>query len=163
MLVVHGTKKFLDRVRGTPATEQDSSTTLLGSWYATTLFWKPQVALFVNEVTLLPLLLPFAPAASLLERFSEAAGSVLRAHRVRAGFVKAEVTEMAEARVSKTKNRSILGIMNEFAYLGEVWHRGDLLELSLRLAETPCSPLDRRHGSPDRELAAFVSEHSPDS
>lgn len=163
MLVVYGTKKFLDRVRGAPATDQDSSTTLLGPWYATVLFWRPQVALFVNEATLLPVLLPFAPAGSVLERSSEAIGTVLRAHGVRASFIEAEVAEMREVRVSKTDSRSVVGIMNEFAYLGAVWRAGDLLQLSLRLAETPCSPLYPRNGSPDRELVAFVSEHSSHS
>jgi hypothetical protein len=33
----------------------------------------------------------------------------------------------------------------------------DLLTLSMRLARTPCSPLYKRRGSPDRELAALVS------
>lgn len=32
---------------------------------ATALFWKPQVALLVNEPTLLPVLMPLAPAATL--------------------------------------------------------------------------------------------------
>jgi hypothetical protein len=31
---------------------------MLGSWYATVLLWKPQVALLVNEKTLLPVLMP---------------------------------------------------------------------------------------------------------
>ena len=35
----------------------------------------------------------------------------------------------------------------------------DLLSLSLRLAETPCGPLYKRHISPDRELAAIVRSH----
>ena len=33
----------------------------------------------------------------------------------------------------------------------------DLMALSLRLAETPCSPLYKRHISPDRELSALVA------
>lgn len=32
--------------------EPSKSTTALGAWYATVLFWKPNVALFVNEATL---------------------------------------------------------------------------------------------------------------
>lgn len=69
MLLVRATKKLLDRV-GPPNAEPDAeSTTLLGQWYATALFWRPQVALFVNELTLLPVLMPLAPAATLLNRF----------------------------------------------------------------------------------------------
>ena len=52
LLVVHGTKKFLERV-GPPSVPADTpSTTQLGSWYATVLVWRPQVALFVNVETL---------------------------------------------------------------------------------------------------------------
>ena len=51
--------------------------------------------------------------------------------------------------------------MNEFKFLAEVYSRVDpemdLMALSLRLAGTPCSPLYKRHISPDRELAALAS------
>ena len=51
--------------------------------------------------------------------------------------------------------------MNEFSFLAD-HHRadfgGDLVELSVRL-ETPCSPLYKRHISPDRELAAVIQRH----
>jgi hypothetical protein len=71
---------------------------------------------------------------------------------------------MTEHRLATTKNRSVVGIMNEFARLGRdylLWDGiGDLVALSLRLAETPCGPLHARHGSPDRELAAFRGETS---
>lgn len=41
MLVVHTTKKLPDRV-GAPTVDPDtSSSTILGSWYATALFWRP--------------------------------------------------------------------------------------------------------------------------
>lgn len=54
MLVVHTTNKLLDRV-GRPSVELTTrSTTVLGSWYATVLFWRSEIALLVNERTLLP-------------------------------------------------------------------------------------------------------------
>jgi hypothetical protein len=46
MLVVHGTKRFRDRVQGPATGSDDWSTGLLGSWYAT-LRWRSPVALFV--------------------------------------------------------------------------------------------------------------------
>jgi hypothetical protein len=57
------------------------------------LFWRPQVALFVNEQTLLPVLMPFAPAVSTLEWFRVAAADVLSAHGVRRSFVDREPAE----------------------------------------------------------------------
>lgn len=159
MLTVHATKKLLDRV-GPPGPAEESST-LLGPWYATALFWKPQVALFVNESTLLPVLMSLAPAATLLGRFPQQLGAVLAAHGTAEEVVDGEVEQMAEYRLAKTANRSVVGVMNEFTYLADV-HRSkdsapDLLGLSLRLATTPCGPLYARHVSPDRELAALAA------
>jgi hypothetical protein len=50
--------------------------------------------------------------------------------------------------------------MNELTHLAGVWRSptgaDDLDELSLRLAQVPCSPLYKRQVSPDRELAALL-------
>ncbi len=159
MFVVHGTKKFRDRVKGPRAEPVQQSTTALGAWYATALFWKPHVALFVNESTLLPVLMPLAPAATVLRRFPTALAEVLRAHPVDDAFVEREVAQMSECELAPTKNRSVVGVMNDFAYLageyGEARGGYDLLALSLWLSQTPCGPLRARHESPDRELAAL--------
>jgi hypothetical protein len=163
VIVVHGTRKFLDRVSGPTASPVEPSTNALGDWYATVLFWKPHVALFVKESTLLPVLMPFAPAATVIDRFPATVATVLGAHGLSHTFIGHEIAEMTEHRLSMTKNRSVVGIMNEFAYLGGAYRSsdgiGDLAMLSLRLAETPCGPLYGRHGSPDRELAAFAAQH----
>jgi hypothetical protein len=67
---------------------------------------------------------------------------------------------MHDCRFAPTANRSVVGIMNEFSYLADVYrHQNpdlDLLGLGKKLASTPCSPLYRRHTSPDRELQAFL-------
>lgn len=137
---------------------------LLGSWYATALFWRPQVALFVNESTLLPVFTPLAPATGVIDRFADVLAVVLAAHGVPRSFIDAELAEMGDHRLTTTKSRSVVGIMNEFSYLGGVHRRlddeDDLVSLSVGLARTPCSPLYGRHVSPDRELAALiVGEH----
>lgn len=158
MLVVHGTRKFLERVRGPLGEPGTRSTTVLGSWYATVLFWKPQVAFFVNEKTLLPLLVPLAPASSLLDRFPSNLGELLEPHGVASSFIAEELARIDETYLAKTNNRSVLGSMNDFAYLarvhGETAAARDPLALSLRLAETPCGPLYKSHVTPHDELLA---------
>ena len=163
MLVVHATKKLLDRV-GTPTVEPTTrSTTVLGSWYATVLFWRPQVALLVNERTLLPLLMPLAPAATLLERLPSWIDVTLDAHGVPRTFIDTELAHPVEVGLAKTNSRSVLGVMNEFARLAD-WQKEtvtsdeDLAAVALELSEVPTSPLYKRHVSPDRELAAVVTE-----
>ena len=162
MLVLHATKKLRDRLGNLPGHGSETSTTLLGDWYATAVFWRPQVCLFVNEATLLPVFVPLAPAAALTGRFADSLCVILGAYGVRSDVVSKEGREMAEVRLARTANRSVVGIMNEFVFLAQAdRHRGaspDLIELSLRLAATPCGPLYQRHVSPDRELAALMEK-----
>jgi hypothetical protein len=61
MYCLHCTKKLLDRIKPSIAASLPPPTTALGNWYATALFWKPQLALLVNERTLLPVLMPLRP------------------------------------------------------------------------------------------------------
>ena len=160
VLIVRATKKLLDRIGPPNLGDDEQSTTLLGQWYATALFWKPQVALFVNEPTLLPVLMPLAPAATLLARFPQQLAMVLAAHGTPDAIIDTELRQMHEHRLAKTANRSVAGIMNEFAFLAETYLSDtsvpDLLGLARRLATTPCGPLYGKHISPDRELGALV-------
>jgi len=68
---------------------------------------------------------------------------------------------MSEHRLTKTSNRSVVGIMNEFSFMADAFrdHHGDtdLFAMALWLAKTPCSPLYKRAISPDRELAALAA------
>lgn len=160
MYQLHCTKKLLDRIKLSATVLNGASGTLLGNWYATALFWKPQVALLVNEKTLLPVLMPLAPATDLATRFPLHLADVLAAHGVPQQFIDHELAQMNEVQYAKTSNRSVLGIMNQFSYLAEGYREyletNDLLTLSLRLSETPCSPLYKSAVSPDRELKLFV-------
>ncbi|MDQ3680240.1 MAG: plasmid pRiA4b ORF-3 family protein [Actinomycetota bacterium] len=164
MLIVRGTKKLRDRIKGEAAGDDGVSTTALGDWFANALFWRPQVALLVNSRTLLPVFFELAPAATLLDRMPGAIEVVLRRHGVGDAFLSAERDAMREVRIGPTNDRSIVGVMNEFAFHGEyLWKDGlrDLEALSLRMASLIVGPLDHRSGSPDRELAAVVGSTEP--
>jgi len=155
MYALHCTKKLLDRIKVSPdASLSLPPSTTLGNWYATALFWKPQVALLVNERTLLPVLMPMAPASTLAARFPTELAAILRAHGASQAFVAGEVASMSEVSVAKTANRSVVGTMNEFAFLAEAYREDigtpDLVALSMRLADTPCGAI--KHSSPERLL-----------
>jgi hypothetical protein len=166
MFYLRCTKKLLDRIKPEISLSGESDT-LLGNWYATVLFCKPQVALLVSEHTLLPVLMPLAPAATLARRFPSQLALVLKEHGVAADFIAQEVWRMADTRYAKTANRSVVGILNEFLRQAEFWlaayayEKGDdddLLAISVKLAETPCSPLYKGPVSPDRALHNLVSD-----
>ncbi len=159
MLVLRGTKKLRDRIKGPSAGPTDESSTVLGDWFATALFWKPQVALLVNQRTLLPVFMPLAPAAKLVERVPDAIAAALRHHGASDEFVDAELAAMGDVRISPTNDRSTVGVMTELAFHGELHFldgRTDLEDLSLRTSTLFLGPLLHRQGSPDRELAALL-------
>jgi hypothetical protein len=158
VVIVRGTRRFLDRVPGPTASADDASTTLLGDWYATPLRWRSPVALFVNETTLLPVLVRLAPARTLLHRLPTALAETLTAHGLDSTFIDAETSRMSPTALAPTANRSVVGIMNEFTFLADHAGTDDLAELGMSLARTPCSPLYKRHVSPDRELHALVDQ-----
>nr|WP_221377013.1 hypothetical protein [Actinoplanes polyasparticus] len=161
MLIVRATKKLRQRLGSATPYDGESSTTLLGEWYANLLPWRPQqLILLVNEETLLPVLMPLALGATVPARIGPEIAAALAAHRAPAAVIEGELRQMRDCRFGPTANRSVVGIMNEFAYLADVYRHSDpgrsLAELGLKLAETPCSPLYRRHVRPDRELEAFL-------
>lgn len=159
MFTLHCTKKLLDRVR--PQVDLPcKATTRLGGWYATALFWKPQMALLVNERTLLPVIMPLAPASTLGQRFPVALKDVLQALELPADFIALEIDGMREVVYAKTANRSVVGTMNEFAFLAEGYRDRngaiDPLALSLKLAHTPCGPLYKGAVFPDKAVREIV-------
>lgn len=157
---IHCTKKLLDRVKPSVSAAPPEPTTYLGNWFATALFWKPQVALLVNERTLLPVLMPLAPAAELARRFPEHLAPVLFAHGAPHALIEHELNAMLGFHYAKTTNRSLVGMLNQFTYLAEGYRdykqTSDLRWLSMKLSETPCSPLYKKAISPDRELRRLI-------
>ncbi len=159
VLVVRGTKKLRDRVKAPVAAGDHASTTTLGDWFATALFWKPQVALLVNQRAFVPVFMPLAPAASLLDRAPDSIAGVLRRLGADETFIESELDAMRETRIAPTNDRSVVGVMNEFAFHGEIrWNEGigSLEDLAIDLAGMPLGPLRNRSGFPDRELSAVL-------
>ncbi|MBC7760601.1 MAG: hypothetical protein H7201_02140 [Candidatus Saccharibacteria bacterium] len=159
MYTLHCTQKLLDRIKQPVVDVPPAPTTSLGNWYAHAMFWTPQVALLVNERTLLPVLMPLAPAATLPMRFPTHLAIALRELGINAEFVASEIEAMSEAAIAKTANRRVLGTMNEFAFLADGYRQylesPDLLLLSLKLSDTPCGPL--KGNSPARVLREVVA------
>jgi hypothetical protein len=155
------TKKLLDRITPAEIVLSHSSSTLLGNWYATAMFWRPQVALLINEKTLLPVLMPLAPASDLGTRFPTHAAAVFKALSLSPHFLDYEIAQMRECHYAKTSNRSVVGVMNQFIYLAEAYRKDqgqdDLVSLSLRLADTPTSSLYKTSICPNREVTQVVA------
>ncbi len=87
-------------------------------------------------------------------------GHRLTAHELDPAFVGDEVNRTSPVALALTINRSVVGTMSEFTFLAEHTRTDNLVEQAVLLGRTPCSPLCKRHVSPDRELRALVAEHS---
>lgn len=158
---VHATRKLLDRVKPNLTADEAAPSNLLGNWYATAIMWRPQTALFVNETTLLPVFVPLTPARTVLDRFGPQLHAVLTTMGAPQWVADQELDAITHAGWTKTANRSVVGSMTEFVHMAEHIRRltgtDDLVALSVRLADTPCSPPYDRHISPDREVAALIN------
>ena len=147
MFTLRCTAKLLKRLHVEPALPATPPSTRLGDWYANLLFTRPaHLVLCASERTLLPVLIPARDIGSLLPRLREAVSDVLRALAVPEEAIRDEQREMQSAIVGKTASRQVLGSMNDFvtmleAYRGPITSTPLLLDLALRLAETPCGPL----------------------
>ncbi len=145
MFVLRCTKKLLGRLPPRAGSEGDDrpSDTTLGEWTAHLFFiGRQQIALGVNNKTLLPVLLPIAPSKTFIARFVEAAGEMMMALGIDRQKVLAEMSGMNECVVTTTNDRRVLGTINDFGRMLEVYLDGrPLPEVSLHLADAPCSPI----------------------
>ena len=163
MYTIHATKKLLTRVKKPFAPTVEAPTTSLGNWHATAMFWRPQVALFVNERTLLPLLVPLAPATTLLERFPESLSVMLEILGVNPLFIATERWAMNEGTYAKTVNRQVLGVINRFEFELEYvrdHYDDNLLQLSLWQSDLLAGPLRGSTRTPREELLILTEQKS---
>jgi hypothetical protein len=134
---------------------------LLGDWYANILFARPeQLILCVSERTLLPIVVTARAANALAARLAPSLNQILLRLGVSPQKVEAETAKMNRAAFGPTRNRRVLGTLNDFLFqLSSHLHDHPavpLLDASLWLAETPCGPIN--HASPDRLTAQLFAD-----
>lgn len=114
-LIVHATRKLALRVGRFTALQACTTTpeSMLGAWCATTSRGVPRSRVFVDERTLLPVLLPLTRPAMLLARFPEYLAAMLDVQRVRRTFIDARPAHLKAARLA-THSRSMIGVTPEY-------------------------------------------------
>jgi hypothetical protein len=138
------TKKLLARLNASPEHSPPPSTGALGDWYANLLFWgRRQLALFVSERSLLPVLVEAKDASTLFVRFREKLDEVLRGLEVPPLAIRKELEQMANATVTRTASRRVLGVMTEFAFAAPYFleEGATLLDASMGLSRIICMPI----------------------
>jgi len=137
--------------------------TALGDWYVNRIYVDRQpLLLLVSSVSLLPMLLPARDVRGLPGRLGALVAARLRRCGIDARAIDAEQRAMRPVVVGPTVDRSVVGIMVDFAkavpyYLepGQ-WNDATLELVEARLAETPC----RVARSTDRVI--FPDKKAPD-
>ena len=81
--------------------------------------------MLVNQRTLLPVLMPLAPAATIPTRIGSEIAAVLTEQQAPATFIVAELAHMGDCRVGPTADRSVVGIMTDFTHLADVHRQHD--------------------------------------
>lgn len=166
MVVLRRTEK-LARHLGALTDDGAPSETALGDWYVNRFVVDRQpLLLLISERSLVPLIVPARDAKTLPERLPDLVARRLRRMGVPDRHILAEVEAMSPVRVGKTLNRSIVGILVEFAfhapYLLErgAWDDTTLPILEANLAMTPCYAGRPGNGTmfPDQATPRLLAE-----
>jgi hypothetical protein len=148
MVVLRCTQKLLVRLKQARDLPPVESTTRLGDWYGNILrIGRRQHLLFISERSRLPVVLPITESKRLGTVFPDAVCERLAIVGVTAENIADERARMSEIAFGRTRNRSLLGTLNDFAFMAQSVdaRRTEPVspeELMRFLARTPILPLD---------------------
>lgn len=123
------------------------TTTKLGDWFANRFnFGAQRCIICTSELSLLTVLIPARDLRAVRERLVMALDQLLVDLGVPAAKRQHETGEMQQFGVGPTTSRSVLGSMNDMAWLAEAHLSAsgrlfDLRAVNIRLAAVPCAPL----------------------
>src|SRR5829696_2713997 len=148
MVVLRCTQKLLVRLKQTGDLPSVESTTRLGDWYGNILrIGRRQHLLLISERSRLPVVLPIGEAKRLGAVFPDAVCERLAIVGVAAADITDERARMSEIAFGRTRNRSLLGTLNDFAFMAQQGNGNRVEpespeELMRFLSQTPILPLD---------------------
>lgn len=147
MLILRCTRQLLARLNHVDDVPPAESTTRLGDWYGNILrLGRRQHLLFISERSRLPVIIPIREAKRLAAVFPDAMCEVLAAVGISASDIADERFRMSEIAFGRTRNRSLLGTLNDFAFMAQHGNRTraepeSREELIRFLSRTPILPL----------------------
>lgn len=138
------TEKLLSRLRAKPDPASPEPMTTLGNWYATVLFWKPQLSLLLNKKTFLPVCVPGTDDDA---RKSLSARVIARPFLLRCRQTLDQARGGSDGFLhAKTLNRSVVGRLNAFSFIARGLSRQIRPDGTARIVHTPgrypCGPLN---------------------
>lgn len=148
MVVLRCTRKLLVRLKRTEIQVDVPSTTRLGDWYGNILrIERRQHLIFISERSRLPIVIPIREAKRLELIFPDAVCGVLATVGIADECIAEERSRMADIAFGPTMNRSLLGTLNDYAFMAQQGNANRAEpecpeELMRFLAQTPILPLD---------------------
>jgi hypothetical protein len=145
MVILRPTQKLKTLLAPTTGVGPQSSDTALGDWYVNRIVVGRQpLLILVSSASLLPMLLPARDVRSLPARLADFVEARLQRCEIDTQWIQSEKRAMVPVAIGPTIDRSVLGIMVDFAkaipyYLGP----GQATETTLQALErhletTPC-------------------------
>ncbi len=162
MVVLRCTQKLLVRLKQAGDLPAVESTTRLGDWYGNILrIGRRQHLLFISERSRLPIVLPITESNRLSTVFPDAVCERLSTVGVAVADITDERMRMLNSAFGRTRNRSLLGTLNDFAFMAQSkdarrTEPESLEELMRFLSQTPILPLD---GASPIELTRAVFQN----
>ena len=147
MVVLRCTQKLLVRLKQVGDLPPVESNTRLGDWYGNILrIGRRQHLLFISERSRLAVVIPIREGKRLAEVFRDAVCKVLGLVGVAGADIADERSRMSEIAFGRTRNRSLLGTLNDFAFMAQQGNMNRAEpespeELMRFLAQTPILPL----------------------
>ena len=120
MVVLRCTQQLLVRLKQFGDLPSVESTTRLGDWYGNILrIGRRQQLLFISERSRLPVVIPIREGKRLGTVFPDAVCEMLAIVGVSAADIADERSRMSEMAFGRTRNRSLLGTLNDFAFMAQ--------------------------------------------
>jgi hypothetical protein len=148
MVVLRCTQKLLVRLKQVGDVQPTESTTRLGDWYGNILrIGHRQHLLFISERSRLPVVIPIREASRLGTVFPDSVCEILTNAGVASADIAEERSRMLDLAFGRTRNRSLLGTLNDFAFMAQAANARQVEpespeQLMRFLSQTPILPLD---------------------
>ena len=119
MFAINGTAKLLKALR-VSAADPPAPTTRLGNWYANFVAGPRGPIVCISARTYLPVVVPRSARDALPRALADELAKLLAAIEVPAPLIEQERLAMAQSTWAKTDSRSLVGVLNEQAFMASV-------------------------------------------
>ena len=148
MVALHCTRKLARLLNCHPMRDPQPPTNALGNWYGNVVDTSGgQLAVFINERSLLTVAVPTQQGHDVLAMFFQRVANLLSMLDVANYLIERELAEMQTLQLATTSNRRVLGALNESAYQLQAMVDSVAPDTKLSLSDAELELSDFPHGA----------------